>query len=433
MSNPGVVLFTRDLRVHDQPALAAALERCERVLPVFVLDEHVLGSFGAPNRVAFLLDALRDLRSLLRDRGGELVIRRGDVVEETLRVARDVGAEAVFLSEDVSSYAQERERRLRSALSGERIALETFPGVTVVPPGEIAPAGGEAFKVFTPYWRRWRLEPRRPVLEPPARISLPEGVEPGEIPDVRELAAGRPAAGLPTGGETAGRQRLSRWIDSGLAGYENHHDDLAADATSRLSPYLHFGCLSPAEVVERSFGQAGGEGFVRQLCWRDFHHQWLAAAPRVAREDFRGRSVGWRDDPDALEAWKSGRTGFPLVDAGMRQLVHEGWMHNRARLIAGSFLTKHLSIDWREGAAHFYAHLVDGDVANNTGNWQWVAGTGTDTRPYRMLNPERQAQRFDPGDVYARRWVDELGTPDYPEPIVGHEEAVARFRGAIAT
>jgi deoxyribodipyrimidine photo-lyase len=433
MGNHGVVLFTRDLRVHDQPALVAALERCERVLPVFVLDQRVLGSFGTPNRVAFLLDALRDLRSSLRDLGGELVIRRGDVVEETLRVARDVSAEAVFLSEDVSSYAQEREHRLRSALSGERIALETSSGVTVVPPGEVAPAGGEAFKVFTPYWRRWRLEPRRPVLEPVARITLPEGVEPGEIPDLRELVAGRPASGLPTGGETAGRQRLSRWLDSGLAGYEKHHDDPAADSTSRLSPYLHFGCLSPAEVVERAFGKAGGEGFVRQLCWRDFHHQWLAAAPRVAREDYRARSVAWRDDPDALEAWKSGRTGFPLVDAGMRQLLHEGWMHNRARLIAGSFLTKHLSIDWREGAAHFYAHLVDGDVANNTGNWQWVAGTGTDTRPYRMLSPERQAQRFDPEDVYARRWVEELGTPDYPEPIIGHEDAVARFRGAIAT
>ena len=434
MSNHGVVLFTRDLRVHDQPALAAALERCERVLPVFVLDERVLGSFGAPNRVAFLLDALRDLRSSLRDRGGELVIRRGDVVEETLRVARDVGAEAVFLSEDVSSYAQERERRLGSALSGERIALETSPGVTVVPPGEVAPAGGEAFKVFTPYWRRWRLEPRRPVLEPPARITLPEGVEPGEIPDLRELVAGRPAAGLPTGGETAGRQRLSRWLDSGLARYEKHHDDLAADSTSRLSPYLHFGCLSPAEVVERAFGKAGGEGFVRQLCWRDFHHQWLAAAPRVAREDYRARRARLAGRP----RWRStlGRAGARVSRSSTRgcgSSLHEGWMHNRARLIAGSFLTKHLLIDWREGAAHFYAHLVDGDVANNTGNWQWVAGTGTDTRPYRMLNPERQAQRFDPGDVYARRWVEELGTPDYPEPIIGHEEAVARFRGAIAT
>ena len=433
MSKPGVFLFTRDLRVHDNPALAAALERCERVLPVFVFDKHLLGSSGSPNRVAFLLDALRDLRSSLRDRGGELVIRRGDIVEETLRVAHDVGAGAVFLSEDVSSYAQERERRLGSALSGDRTALESFPGVTVVAPGEIAPVAGEAFKVFTPYWRRWRVEPRRPVLEPPARITLPDGVEPGEIPDLRELAAGRSAASLPHGGETAARQRLSRWLDSGISLYEKHHDDLAADSTSRLSPYLHFGCLSPAEVVERASGQEGGEGFVRQLCWRDFHHQWLAAAPRVAHEDYRTRRVGWRDDPDALEAWKSGRTGFPLVDAGMRQLLHEGWMHNRARLIAGSFLTKHLSIDWRQGAAHFYAHLVDGDVANNTGNWQWVAGTGADTRPYRMLNPERQSERFDPGGVYARRWVDELDTPDYPEPIIGHEEAVARFRGAIAT
>ncbi len=177
---------------------------------------------------------------------------------------------------------------------------------------------------------------------------------------------------------------------------------------------------------------AGAEAFVRQLCWRDFHHQLLAARPETSRDDFRPRAAEWRVDADALQAWKDGRTGFPLVDAGMRQLLREGWMHNRARLVTGSFLTKHLGIHWREGAAHFFDHLVDGDVANNTGNWQWVAGTGTDTRPYRMLNPIRQSGRYDPDGIYARRYVEELGTQDYPEPIVEHEEAYARFRGAIA-
>jgi deoxyribodipyrimidine photo-lyase len=408
-----VVLFTRDLRVHDHPALAAAAERAERVLPLFVLDRGLLKRNGTPNRLAFLLDSLRDLGGSLRARGADLILRSGDVVEETVLAARSAGAETVFLSEDVSGYAQERERRLRRALAGEPIALETFPGVTVVPPGELAPAGGEAFRVFTPYWRRWREEPRRPLLAPPERLVLPDGVSPGRVPGLGELVDGSPAPELPRGGEAAARVRLARWLEHGLACYDELRDDLAADATSRLSPYLHFGCVSAGEVVERALGGAGGESYVRQLCWRDFHHQLLAARPAIAREDFRPRKAPWQHDPDALAAWQEGRTGVPLVDAGMRQLLREGFMHNRARMVAADFLTKHLAVDWREGAAHFAQHLVDADLANNTGNWQWTAGTGTDPRPGRRLSPERQARRFDPEGAYARRYVPELGTPDY--------------------
>ena len=416
MSNPTVVLFTRDLRVHDQPALAAAAE-CGPVAGLFVLDDRVLERFGAPNRVAFLLDALRDLRTALEERGGGLAVRRGDTVSETVRLALALGARAVHVSEDVSAYAQERERRLASALAGARIGLETFPGVTVVPPGEVTPAGSDHFKVFTPYWRRWRAERRRPLLDAPARLEGPS-VAWGEIPALRELVAGETAPELPAGGERAGRERLDAWLRDGLAGYGKGHDDLAGDRTSRLSPYLHLGCVSPLEVVERSLGRAGGEAFARQLCWRDFYHQLLAARPELSRRDMRPREGDWNDDDEALAAWREGRTGFPLVDAGMRQLLREGWMHNRARLTAGSFLTKHLGIDWRAGADHFFRHLVDGDVASNAGNWQWVAGTGTDTRPYRKLSPYRQAERFDPDGAYVRRYVPELGTPAYPEPIV---------------
>jgi deoxyribodipyrimidine photo-lyase len=287
--------------------------------------------------------------------------------------------------------------------------------VTVVPPGDLAPAGGDHFKVFTPYWRRWRAEPRRPLLGAPERVPAPAGVHWGELPRLRDVVDGPTAPELPAGGETAGRERLDAWLRDGLAGYAQGRDHLAGDRTSRLSPYLHFGCVSPLEVVERS---AGNEEFVRQLCWRDFHHQLLAARPELAREDMRSRESGWIESDELLAAWKEGRTGYPLVDAGMRQLLREGWMHNRARLTAGSFLTKHLGIDWRAGAAHFFDHLVDGDVANNVGNWQWVAGTGADTRPYRRLSPIRQAVRFDPDGTYVRRYVPELGTPDYPGPIV---------------
>ena len=400
-----VVLLTRDLRVHDQPALHAAAERGERGLPLFVLDDRLLARFGAPNRVAFLLDALADLRRSLEERGAGLAIRRGDTVAETVRLALEHGAEAVHVSEDVSAFAQARERRLGSALAGARVALRTFPGVTVVPPGELVPSGRDHFQVFTPYWRRWRVEPRRPVLPAPDRLPAPDGVGWGELPELHELVAGETAPELPHGGERAGRERLERWLADGLAHYPERRDVLAADGTSRLSPYLHLGCVSPLEVVERSLGRPGGEQFVRQLCWRDFHHQLLAARPELAWADLRPRDGSWNADDELLSAWQEGRTGVPLVDAAMRQLLREGWMHNRARMVVGSFLTKTLGIDWRAGAAHFFDHLVDGDVANNAGNWQWVAGTGADSRPYRRLSPQRQAVRFDPDGAYVSRYA----------------------------
>lgn len=387
------------------------------MLPLFVLDDRVLGRFDAPNRLAFLLDALRNLRASLEARGAGLAVRRGDTITETARLAIEMRASAVHVSEDVSAYAQERERRLAHVLGSARVGLETFPGVTVVPPGEVTPEGSDHYKVFTPYWRRWRAERRRPLLDAPARFEPPGGVDWGTLPELRQLTDGATAPELPEGGETAGRARLEAWLRDGLAGYAEGHDDLAGDRTSRLSPYLHFGCVSPLELVERSLGRPGGEEFARQLCWRDFYHQLLAARPELARVDMRPRGGEWEADPGLLASWQEGRTGYPLVDAGMRQLLREGWMHNRARLTVGSFLTKHLGIDWRAGADHFFRHLVDGDVANNALNWQWVAGTGADPRPYRRLNPLRQAERFDPDGAYLRRYLPELGTPDYPEPI----------------
>jgi deoxyribodipyrimidine photo-lyase len=435
-----VVLFTRDLRVHDHPALAQAASEAEQVVPLFVLDEAILGSrFAAPNRLRFLLDSLGDLRRSLRALGGTLLVRRGDVVSETMRVVSESGAEAVFLSADVSAYAQARER----ALASERVDVRTCHGVTVVPPGELLPAGGDHFRVFTPYWRRWAEAELRPVRRAPRRLSVPSDLVAGRLPALMDLVRGEPSPDLPAGGEEAGRARLGRWLRAGLERYAELQDDLAADGTSRLSPYLHFGCLSAREVVERAAGRPRAEPFLRQLAWRDFFHQVLAARPDAAHEDYRPRRVRWHDDDEGLTAWKEGRTGFPLVDAGMRQLACEGWMHNRARLVAASFLTKDLAVDWRLGAAHFSDLLVDGDVAQNAGNWQWIAGTGTDTRPNRVLNPTLQARRHDPAGEYVRRYVPELagvqgpavhepwklgGVRGYPRPLVDHAEAAARFR-----
>jgi deoxyribodipyrimidine photo-lyase len=440
----GIVLFTRDLRVHDQPALAAAVSACDRVVPLFVLDREVLARFGAPNRVAFLLASLGDLDASLRARGGALVVREGRVVEEALRVAGEARATAIFVGEDVSAYAQTRERRLRAACGEARIELNVLPGVTVVPPGDLAPAGAECYRVFTPYWRRWRLAPRRPVVAAPRKIALPGRLARGRLPALAHLVRGTASPELPPGGESEGRRRMTRWLARGLADYDRLHDDLAADGTSRLGAYLHLGCVSALELAGRATGREGAEPFLRQLCWRDFYAQLLAARPEISHVDFRPRGHRWRNDGAALAAWQEGRTGYPVIDAGMRQLAREGFMHNRARLLTGSFLTKDLFLDWRLGAAHYAGLLVDGDVASNSGNWQWVAGTGVDTRPNRVFNPIAQARRFDPTGDYVRRYVPELAgieggavhepwklaqrPPGYPEPIVDHAEAVARLR-----
>jgi deoxyribodipyrimidine photo-lyase len=430
-----IVLFTCDLRVHDNLALSTAAHEADRIVPLFVFDDAILGpAFARPNRVAFLLDALRDLDTSLSRRGARLVLRSGDVVAETLALARDVGAEAVFVAEDASGYAQRRRRRLEHACSGARVALRVTPGVTVAPLLSLETSSGEHYSVFTPFYRAWSRAPRRPVEPAPRRLSMPGGVSRGRLPALNGVVAGWPSPELPPGGETAGRRKLFGWLRSGVTGYEAGHDDLAAAATSRLSPYLHFGCISPLEVADRAGEVAGAAPFVRQLAWRDFFHQLLAARPETTHDDMRPRGDQWSGDSEALEAWKQGKTGYPIVDAGMRQLLREGYMHDRARLITASFLVRDLRVDWRAGARHFFDWLVDGDVANNIGNWQWVAGTGANPRPGRALNPLRQARRFDPDGAYVRRYVSELAAIEgravhepwklrghatgYPTPIV---------------
>ncbi len=448
-----LVLFTRDLRVRDQPALAAAVREAERVLPAFVLDEALLGGgAGAPNRLAFLLESLRDLDGSLRERGARLAVRRGEVVAQALGLARECGAEAIYMSGDVSAYARGRERRLTRACERERIELRVCEGVTVVAAGEIAPVGGDHYRVFTPYWRAWSEVPRRGPLAAPRRISTPPGFGGGAgVPRLEELTRGQRSPELIRGGEGEGSRRLERWLRAGLGSYEQCHDDLSGEGTSRLSAYLHFGCLSPTAVLARAEGRREGGAFARQLCWRDFYHQVLAARPDLPRADYRPRAGRWSVSRRLAEAWREGMTGYPIVDAGMGQLAREGFMHNRARLITASFLTKLLGVDWRVGAAHFWGLLLDGDLANNVGNWQWVAGTGNDTRPNRVLNPLRQAQRFDPEGEYVRRYVPALADVaggavhepwrlgaarrrelDYPKPVIDYLAAAAEMRGRRA-
>jgi deoxyribodipyrimidine photo-lyase len=404
-----VVLFTRDLRVHDNPALREAYERAQHVVPLFVLDDALLAaSPRAANRLAFLLESLHDLRGSLERLGAPLVVRRGDVVAETLEVVRATRAKLLLVAEDVSAYARRRERRLEAACAAQGVEPARTASVTVVPPGDLTPAGRTHYSVFTPFWRRWQATPLRAVLPPPGRLTLPPRVAAGRIPALRELTASVPSPGRAHGGETSGRARLEHFLADGLARYDQLRDDLAADGTTRLSAHLHFGCVSPLELTARARALPDGLELVRQLCWRDFFAQLVSAVPRVAREDLNPARRAWVDDAEALDAWRQGRTGYPLVDAGMRQLREEGFVHNRARLVVASFLTRTLGLDWRHGAAHFAELLTDADVASNAGNWQWSAGTGTDTRPNRVLSPVRQAHRFDPSGAYVRRYVPEL-------------------------
>jgi deoxyribodipyrimidine photo-lyase len=444
-----VVLFNRDLRVRDHPALAAA-SRADRVVPLFVLDERLLGSrFAAPNRVAFMHESLRDLDAALRRAGGRLFVRRGDPVREAVAVARECGAAEIHVSADWSAYARRRERRLAAACGEERIELRVHPGTTVLTPGAVAPADGDHFKVFTPYFRAWSEVPRRQLQGAPRRLRVPSRLRAGRLPRLDSLLTGSPSRGRAIGGEREGRRLMRTFLREGISRYGERHDDLAGDATSRLSAYLRFGCVSALELVREASGRRGGEPFVRQLCWRDFHHQVLAANPSLPRRDYRPRGDRWSRSRRALEAWREGRTGYPVIDAAMRQLAAEGFMHNRARMTVASFLTKDLYIDWRAGAAHFWDLLTDGEIANNAGNWQWVAGTGNDTRPNRVLSPLRQAERFDPEGDYVRRYLpelagidgaavhrpwllDEFGRIDYPEPIVDHDQAAAAFRARRA-
>lgn len=404
-----VVLFHRDLRVYDHPALAEACRSGHDVVPLFVVDPGVLDRTGASaNRAAFLEDSLVDLRRSLRQRGGELFVRHGDPVAETMKVAAAVHATAVFLAGDVSRYARKREERLAHRGAHARVEVVRFPGVNVVAPGELVPAGGDHYRVFTPYWNRWQNATRRRVEAAPRAIPVPAALPAGRLPSLRQLSTRPTSPALVRGGETIGTAQARTWMRRHLSGYADAHDDLAGDRTSRLSPYLHFGCVSPNWLVRDALRHGEAEPFVRQLCWRDFHHQVNAAFPDLPGRDYRPRQGPWRDDPSGLKAWKDGQTGIPIVDAGMRQLRLEGWMHNRARLLVASFLTRDLGVAWQHGAQHFLEWLVDGDIANNSGNWQWVAGTGNDTRPNRRFNVLRQALRHDADGSYVRRYVPDL-------------------------
>lgn len=418
MSNV-IVWFRNDLRLNDNPALQAAIDRHDAIVPVFVLDRVPLaGRHASANRTRFLHQSLTELTEQLRQRGSDLVVLSGRPAVELSALAERVQAPVIFAAEDYSPYATTRDARVATALEAANRRLKLLPGrVMIDDPLSLRTGAGRAYQIFTPFYNAWSLVPRRPVVAAPEQIPWPAELKVGEhpLPSMDELL-GTDRDGLSPnvvpGGITAAHERLTAFASGPVNHYQETHDDLAANATSRLSAYLHFGCISPREVESALPGGEGSEAFVRQLAWRDFYHYVLAVNPGNANWEFqpRYRTLSWNSNDAWFEAWKTGRTGYPVVDAAMRQLLAEGYVHNRARLIVGSFLTKDLGLDWRLGEEHFMRWLTDGDEANNNGNWQWIASVGVDPAPLfrRLYNPVSQQQQYDPAGEYVRRYVPEL-------------------------
>jgi deoxyribodipyrimidine photo-lyase len=472
----------RDLRLIDNQALTGALEQAGEVVPVFIIDPQLLASrYASEKRLAFLFEGLRALQVDLRQRGSYLLVRRGDPLLELRRLREESGAEAIFAEPDYSPYARRRDERIERELP-----LQWAGSPAVFPPGLVMKSNGSPFTVFTPFSKAWKALPGLHGglnVQPPDHITTPDGLETFPIPDEPLLGDQVP---FPAG-EAEAQQRLKRFLglrrgasshaerrlemlaylddpdaSAAVARYAQWRDRVDLAGTAQLSPYLRFGMLSARQVAHAALAalqdaaddeaRMGIETWLNELIWRDFYIHILYHFPRVRQENFRMPGIQWDNNANGFAAWCKGKTGYPIVDAAMRQLVESGWMHNRARMITASFLTKDLLIDWRWGEQFFMQHLVDGDPAANNGGWQWTAGTGTDAAPYfRIFNPVSQGKSHDPQGTYTRHWLPELRRVpdgylqepwlmpvevqrasacvigvDYPAPLVDHSAARER-------
>jgi deoxyribodipyrimidine photo-lyase len=460
----------QDLRLADNPALVGrGVEGPASETPVvglFVFDPAVLDK-AAPPRLAFLLDGLESLRAGYRERGGELLIARGDPETVVPDIAGELDADLVTWAADYSGLARERDAAVRQALADAGVDRHAEHQELHHRPGTITTNAGDPYKVFTYFSKKWHDRPKEPPADPPDEADLAtvnghlDGTAAGEsllgaVPTLAELGFEQPEAEIPTASTERARDRLEAFCESDIYRYDDRRDYPADRCTSRLSGYLTYGLIGVREVYERTQAarerapdEAAAESvheYQDQLAWREFYTQVLWDRPDVVTDNYKSyeNEIEWENDPEAVQAWKNGETGYPIVDAGMRQLREEAYMHNRVRMIVASFLTKDLLVDWRVGYEWFREKLHDHDTANNNGGWQWAASTGTDAQPYfRIFNPMTQGERYDPDAEYIKRYVPELadapaetihewheldiGTrkmhaPEYPAPIVDHSE-----------
>lgn len=451
-----IVWFYRDLRLGDHPALGTACARHERIVPLFIADEATDNdwSIGAASRW-WLHHSLQRLDESLRQRGSRLIVRRGDPPEVLKTLARETGVEAVYWCRRHEPDIRERDAGIASALKKDGLEVHVTGGNLLFEPDAVSNQSGEPYRVFTPFWKAL-LAQSGTIAEPePAPDGLPE-VDPAiesEAIDALKLLPGIPwDGGLRenwTPGEAGAQERIEAFLGGGAQAYAQKHDRADLPGSSRMSPHLAWGEISPRQIwwrVQQARAGAGGESYLREVGWREFSYHLLWHFPETTTHslDPRFNAFEWRDDKAALQAWQRGLTGIPMVDAGMRELWHTGWMHNRLRMVAASFLTKNLLIPWQKGSRWFWDTLVDADLANNTQGWQWTAGCGADAAPYfRIFNPVKQAEKADPDGDYVRRWIPELSAipdnylqqpwkapakvldeagvklgRDYPEPIV---------------
>ncbi len=465
---PCLLWFRQDLRLEDNPALAAAIASERPVVPVYIWDEAGDWSPGGASRW-WLHHALEDLAKSLAGHGLRLALRTGDSAEELKRLIAETGAGAVYWNRCYEPAAIARDKAIKQALKDAGLEAESFNASLLFEPWEIQNKSGKPFQVFTPYWKRCREFPTPAVAKVPlGKLAVPatwpdsEALEElGLLPEIK-WDAGFYEAWTPT--RRAGLQRLTAFAKEAVSAYGSQRDRPDVDGTSRLSPYLHFGQIGPREVFaafreKGSDDSVGGRKYLAEIGWREFSYHLLYHFPetpeRALREQFA--DFPWRKNRRHLQAWQRGQTGYPIVDAGMRQLWATGWMHNRVRMIAASLLVKHLLQPWQAGAEWFWDTLVDADLASNTQGWQWTAGCGADAAPYfRVFNPITQGEKFDPEGEYVRQWVPELKRlPDkylhkpweapenllaacgvelgdsYPEPIVGHFEGRSRALAAF--
>jgi len=465
-SAPVIYWFRQDLRLSDLPALQAAASQGRPIIPCYLLDDDTPGEWAVGGAARWWLH--HSLLLLNQSLEGKLLVRRGDTLEHLLSLQEETGAVGIYCSALHEPWNRHLEQSLATALAERHVDFHRGEGYLLCQPGQVATKTGDSYKVFTPFWRAcldW-LQPG-PCLPPVPASAFAHHFLPGLIPEEYGL--------LPPGqhwwahwltlwtpGEAGARERLYEFVDNQLQNYANGRDLPGQTLTSRLSPHLHWGELSPRQVwhtvVGRSPDSADRERFLAELGWREFNHHLLSETATMPETPFKSGwgQFPWRGDRAQFKAWCRGQTGYPMVDAGMRELWHTGTMHNRVRMICASFLCKHLLLHWRWGQRWFWDTLVDANLANNSCNWQWVAGCGADAAPYfRIFNPVVQGQKFDAGGAYVRRWVPELAAlPDrylhapwetprdiltargvtigmhYPEPIVCHAEARERALAA---